>query len=124
MRATHEHGQRGRGRRLAVAATCVGGLWALLSLLSRIEIWLTGRAMVSQGGDACSSAGVMLYAAVSWIPALLVGVVGLALGFASLGRAAPTRWSSVALLINASILAWQVLVLAGVLPHVRHPCLR
>jgi hypothetical protein len=124
MGATNEHRRRGRTRGLAIAATCVGGSWVLLSLVSRIEIWFTERAMVSQGGDACSSTGVMLYAAVSWIPALLAGAVGLALGIASVGRAVPTRWSSVALLINASLLAWQVLVLAGVLPHVRHPCLR
>jgi hypothetical protein len=110
---------------LAVAACSVGSVWSVLRLLSWIEIGIVEQAMAAgQGGRACSGAGLWLYLAASWIPTLLASKVGLVLGGVALARRGSRAWVAAGLLINAALLAWQVLQLAGVLPYPRHPCLR
>lgn len=114
-----------RGVWIGVAAGCIGTLWILLRLLSWIEIWITERAMADGlGGGACSGAGLLLYLGTSWLPTLFMSGTGVALGIASVARQGRRWWCIAALLLNVGLLAWQLLELAGVMPHLRHPCLR
>lgn len=102
----------------------MGALCLLVRLASRVELWLTGQAMAAQHGAACSGTGVTLFLVASWLPTRVVCGAGLGLGLASTLLRGGSWLSRAALRINGAMVAWQVMELVGILPPVRHPCMR